>query len=178
MSKVTFGDPRLPARFWSKVRVTTDGCWMWTAGTNGRGYGCYYHGKTTKRAHGVAYETLVGPVPEGKQLDHLCRQRLCANPSHLEPVTNRENTLRGIGTSAQNARKTHCPRGHPYTGHDKRGRRCVVCDKAWHKAKYWANPDAERERCRKSRSRNAPKRAARALLANSRPVADEEVNRG
>ncbi|MDP2917085.1 MAG: HNH endonuclease signature motif containing protein [Dehalococcoidia bacterium] len=87
-------------------------------------------------AHKFAYETLVGPVPEGKELDHLCRNPPCVNPAHLEPVTHQENDIRGIaGTvSAQRLRSiTHCPQGHPYDLfntyiHPKTGARmCRIC---------------------------------------------------
>ena len=68
-----------------------------------------------KFAHRIGYEQLVGPIPKGLELDHLCRVRHCVNPDHLEPVTHKENTLRGSCPAAVNARKTHCKRGHPLT---------------------------------------------------------------
>jgi hypothetical protein len=110
----TTTDP-LGERFWSKVRKTDD-CWLWTAGLNG-GYGVYTIGGRPRPAHRLAYEELVGPVPDGLQLDHLCRVRRCVNPAHLEPVTSKENTRRGtaVDVIAERQRsKTHCPRGHPY----------------------------------------------------------------
>ncbi|MGI9502698.1 MAG: HNH endonuclease [Geminicoccaceae bacterium] len=85
-----------------------------------------------KPAHRVSYEALVSAIPEGLELDHLCRVRCCVNPIHLEPVTTRTNNLRGNGIAAMNALKTHCPRGHPYSGEHlyvcSRGHRhCRTC---------------------------------------------------
>ena len=106
-------------KFWSKVEKT-DTCWLWTAGLNGSeevggGYGYYHHGSVMQVAHRVAYEEVVGPIPEGMVLDHLCRVRKCVRPDHLEIVTIQENVLRGVGMGARNAKKTHCPQGHEYT---------------------------------------------------------------
>jgi hypothetical protein len=83
-------------------------------------------------AHRVAYEIYRGPIPEGLVLDHLCRNRQCVNPSHLEAVENRTNILRGTGFAAHHARKSHCPQGHEYgtenTYLDKGGmRHCRAC---------------------------------------------------
>lgn len=109
-----FGDDRLPQRFWSKVRAVPSGCWVWT-GARSEGYGRFSHNGVVQPAHRVTYLTLVGPIAAGLHIDHLCRNRSCVNPEHLEPVTPRENVLRGIGPSAQHAMKTHCPAGHPYS---------------------------------------------------------------
>jgi hypothetical protein len=100
-------------RFWSKVDKT-DGCWFWTAGKASNGYGRFKLNGKPQAAHRVAYELLIGPIPDGMTLDHLCRIRHCVNPMHLEPVTGRENTLRGNNIAARNAHKTHCPNGHEY----------------------------------------------------------------
>ena len=109
-------EPTAEARFWGKVEKS-QGCWLWRGGQGRGGYGRAHIGGTEYRpAHRVAYELVVGPIPDSFDLDHLCRVRLCVNPSHLEPVTNRENTLRGYGPTAINARKTHCLRGHPLSG--------------------------------------------------------------
>lgn len=88
-----------------------DGCWEWTASRFRNGYG---QGNRTV-AHRVVYELLVGPVPEGLDLDHLCRNRGCVNPGHLEPVTRRENLRRGETLPAANAIKTHCNTGHEFS---------------------------------------------------------------
>jgi hypothetical protein len=85
-------------------------------------------------AHRVSYELLVGPIPQGLQLDHLCRNRRCINPAHLEPVTSRENTMRGETVAAANASRDHCPSGHPYSDSNtialgKGGRKCRECDR-------------------------------------------------
>lgn len=97
-------------RFMNKVE-TTDGCWTWQAGTTAKGYGVFKLEGRAREAYRVAYEFLRGPVPNGFVLDHLCRNRLCVNPDHLEPVTRGENFRRG--DNAQRS-KTHCPQGHPY----------------------------------------------------------------
>jgi hypothetical protein len=97
------------------VAVSQNGCWIWTKRIDKHGYARTSVGsKAGLLAHRVAYEAAVGPIPTGLQLDHLCRTRRCVNPKHLEPVTLIENVLRGEGPSAINARKTHCPKGHPY----------------------------------------------------------------
>src|SRR3990167_11094632 len=111
----TFGDARLPARFWAKVRVLPNGCWEWMASKQTVGYGQFSVGPHMMAlAHRVAYETLVGAIPEGLQSDHLCRNRICVYPAHIELVTSHENTLRGNSPPALHARQTHCLNGHPF----------------------------------------------------------------
>jgi hypothetical protein len=109
------GDPSMPERFWQKVDVSPSGCWLWTGYTFRGGYaGIQWNGKTSL-AHRVAYESLIGKIPDGLHTDHLCRIRHCVNPSHLEPVTCAENLLRGDTLNARNANKTHCLNGHPFS---------------------------------------------------------------
>jgi len=102
-------------RFWARVEKT-ETCWLWTASTQGRGYGAMWNGERMILAHRWAYQSLVGPIPEGLELDHLCRVRNCVNPAHLEPVTRKENILRGESDPAKRARQTHCKRGHLLSG--------------------------------------------------------------
>lgn len=134
--------PRWPERtfaerFWEKVdKDGPAGCWIWTGAIGNKGYGHITVRRpgfrSTLDAHRLAYEFVVGEIPPGLQLDHLCRVRRCVNPAHLDPVTRKENILRGVGPTAVNARKTHCKRGHPFdeenTGRNTGGgRACRAC---------------------------------------------------
>lgn len=119
-------------RFWSKVEFT-ETCWLWKNGTR-NGYGAFSprHGQS-RYAHRWAYEFCVGSIPEGLDLDHLCRVTRCVRPDHLEPVTRRINVLRGQTVVAVNAAKTHCSKGHDYTPENTnviRGhRKCRTCNR-------------------------------------------------
>ena len=135
--------PRTREVIRENVAITLNGCWLWTGPLAG-GYpllgGRDY-------AHRVAYTLWVGPIPEGLTLDHLCRTPACVNPKHLEPVTLRENILRGTSPAARNAAVTRCPAGHQYdqsnTHITKSGsRHCRTCHR-------------ERERERSQRLREA-----------------------
>lgn len=137
------------------------GCWLWLGHIHSAGYGLIsirLAPNTYKAlyAHRFSYERFVGQIPEDLQIDHLCRVRCCVNPAHLEPVTVRENLLRGFGASGVNARKTHCVRGHPLEGSNLvttkvGGRKCRTCKLA-----------AERELyARQTKFRRAAKRAAK-----------------
>lgn len=123
------GDPRLPARFWEKVKESDSGCWLWTGGTNRDGYGRYALNGQMRLAHRVAQGVLVAPIPEGYEVDHLCGVHPCVNPSHFSITTHSENVRRDNPKSAN----TTCVRGHPWSDentHWYRGSRyCRTCDR-------------------------------------------------
>lgn len=106
----------LPKRILDKIiPVTESGCWIWMASHYRDGYGCINFNGKNCAAHRATWTIINGPIPEDRQLDHLCRVRSCVNPNHLELVTQKENILRGTSRSAINAVKTQCPNGHSFT---------------------------------------------------------------
>jgi len=114
-----------------------DECWTWTAALQTEGYGVFIHRHVQCYAHRISYEWANGKIDKELTIDHLCRNRRCVNPSHLEEVSIKENTLRGTGITAVNARKTHCTKGHEltedntYTKDNSKGeprRRCRKCE--------------------------------------------------
>jgi hypothetical protein len=134
-------------RFMERFEKTPSGCWLWTESLTACGYGRLWDGIKLLTAHRYAYEHLVGPIPKGLQIDHLCRVRHCVNPAHLEPVTATENWRRGFSDAAVNSRKTHCKRGHPFDEKNtrlKRGdflrRECRICERkrklSWSRSRY------------------------------------------
>ena len=117
-------------RLWSRVdRRGPDECWPWTGARNDRGYGQIRLDGRPQYAHRVVHELLVGPIPEGRQIDHLCRVRACVNPAHMETVTSAENTRRG-----EPATRPTCPQGHAYdeanTYRNGGHRYCRACHRA------------------------------------------------
>lgn len=125
--------PDLVERLGDKFVFSPDGCWLWTAVTTPNGYGKIGVNGQHLGAHRVMYELIVGPVPEGLVIDHLCKVRHCVNPAHLEPVTQRENLLRADTIQARNAAKTHCIHGHEFSPKNTYiqsdgGRRCRRCN--------------------------------------------------
>ncbi|GIH63977.1 HNH endonuclease signature motif containing protein [Microbispora siamensis] len=142
----TSADPLTIRRFATKVVVLKNGCWKWTGATNARPTkaprGLFWIGARFQTAYRWAWEALNGPVPDGLELDHYrypddgCIGPLCANPQHVEPVTHRENVLRGSGPTAQNARKTACAAGHPFDRvGTKGGRYCSICKRVRDRAR-------------------------------------------
>ncbi|MFC7380875.1 HNH endonuclease signature motif containing protein [Sphaerisporangium rhizosphaerae] len=131
-------------RFFAKIDVLENGCWRWNASHNrnkGGDYGRFYRDGKYWVTHRWIWEMLNGPVTDGLVLDHYrypeegCIGPRCCNPLHLRPVTPRENTLRGVGASAVNSRKSTCPAGHRYDKVSKRGFRiCTRCERAYKQA--------------------------------------------
>ena len=130
-------------RFWAKVEKT-ETCWLWT-GARSSGYGRFRVGGRIIYAHRWSYEQVHGPIPDGLEIDHLCRVRHCVNPADLEVVTSRENTLRGYGITSFHAQQTHCKRGHlfdkdntynPSPGRQAASRACRICRPARYRENY------------------------------------------
>ncbi len=156
-----------------RVDVITE-CWEWLGYVNpDNEYGQFSMGQEHFLVHRVSYTHIIGPIPDGLVLDHLCRFRRCANPWHAEPITNKENILRGEGPSARQARQTHCEKGHPLEGDNLKitpsgKRRCRECIRIHKRSPeelerqrqhYWANRESESLR----QKANYLKRKARQL---------------
>lgn len=133
-------------RFWNKVQksIFPDACWLWTAAKDKMGYGKYRQ----TLAHRISYSLIKGKIKRGLVIDHLCRNKSCVNPGHLEAVTQKLNLERSIAVlSTLNKNKTHCPKGHAYSGANlkltKTGRHCRVCQK--HNLKKWYKKHKQRK---------------------------------
>ena len=119
--------------FWSHA-IPAPGCWGWDGKPRADGYAVFFADKKAYYAHRFSWMFHRGSIDQGLQVDHLCRNRSCTNPKHLRLATIKQNVLAGIGRSAENTRKTHCPKGHPYTGDNlfygsKGDRRCRECNR-------------------------------------------------
>lgn len=130
--------------------INTDDCWLFAGMINAYGYGRLWDPelKVSNTAHRVLYKMWVGEIPEGYHVDHLCRVRRCINPDHLEPVTIRDNLLRGNGAGARNKAKRFCKYGHEFAGDNvqylKEGRLriCIACRRTKDRRKYWKKQQA------------------------------------
>ena len=161
-------------RFWAKVAIDPSGCLLWTASRSKSGYGAFQYYGRKLRAHRFAYVALVGEIPAGLVLDHLCRVRHCVSPAHLEAVTEVENVRRGEG--GRNHRiKTHCPQGHPYDDintivRPQGARGCRACERAGAARRRVLDRD-------KANARNRAYRAARSEEINAKGRAYWAANR-
>jgi hypothetical protein len=128
--------PTAMERFLAKARLQESGCLLWTAATSAGRYGAFWHSGKLYKAHRWIYENVVGPIPAGLVIDHICRNGLCVAVEHLRVVTQRENVLCGEAPAARQARRTHCIHGHELAGEnlylnpDGRKRECKTCRRA------------------------------------------------
>ena len=159
-------------RFWSKVAGgDVEQCWNWTG--HASRYGTFWHLGRNIGAHRVAYELMRADIPDGLQIDHLCRNTKCVNPWHLEPVTPKVNTRRSTVpqvTTARNAAISQCPQGHPYDSENtythESGRFCRICISE--RTKRWSSATATCGACGKAMSRGAITRHSKRFHGDQR----------
>lgn len=141
-------DSKLSTRFWSKVGCCIPNkCWEWIGAKSDRGYGRFWFEGSRQPAHRVAYTLMVGKIPKGNEVDHLCRNHSCVNPKHLEVVSHKENCSRGlVGLNNRFFKTSHCINGHEFTPENTRirsngSRNCRTCQRE-HKQQYQKNHKA------------------------------------
>ena len=136
---------QLDSRFWAKVVIsainTYNGtqCWEWASAVTVNGYGMFWFNRAPEYAHRLSYENKHEKIPKGLVINHLCRNRKCVNPDHLEAVTQQENCRKGLTgflPGLMQRLKTHCPKGHEYNEENTRikndgSRSCRACNNAW-----------------------------------------------
>ena len=125
------GGTNIP-RLLAKIEQLPSGCWQWKASKYPAGYGQMWNGSRVEQAHRISFREFVGDIPDGCEIDHICRNRSCVNPEHLRAVTHRENMRASDSVMGLNAKKTHCKRGHPLSGENLRveqsgARQCREC---------------------------------------------------
>lgn len=138
LEKIGNGDRKYMKRFMDKIEENLlSGCWEWQSNRDMQGYGRFCFNGEKWRAHRMSYKIFKGELIEGLVIDHLCRNKRCVNPDHLEQVTNKENILRGESPMAKLARRTHCSKGHLLTQRSGNRRHCKICNKNYptHKQK-------------------------------------------
>lgn len=149
--------PKTLSRFWKKV-IKRNNCWEWTAYTR-NGYGRFKINGNLVTAHHFSYELIHGVIPKEYEVDHLCRNKICVNPDHLEAVIKKENILRGFAPTAINSKKTRCIHGHPLSGDnlgmrdDNGGRFCKTCRKNWKPSPKAYELKQQRQKSRKYKDR-------------------------
>lgn len=139
--------PASISRIFAKITIDHDtSCWNWTGSTTTNGYGNVRVNKTGYRTHRLIYAWLVKDIPGGKGknipvLDHICNNRLCCNPAHLQLISDRENILKGNGATAKKSRQIHCKNGHILPVAIRGHRRCLICHRAWNRRNYAKKPE-------------------------------------
>lgn len=165
--------PRLPEQVKQKIRISPNGCWEWMAARHRTGYGRIAFNRETWLAHRLTYTLLVGAIPDGLVIDHLCRNRPCVNPEHLRAVTQWENVHApgSLAPSAFNAKKTTCPLGHPLVRRGSTGSRaCRECNWTRDRSR-WPQRSVERAERRAAERKLQPELIER-LVADVRAVID------